>query len=86
MNLVLLGLLLVIIGIVACIVGMLVFFIEAARRGEGEKKVEGGGLILIGPFPIVFGSSTKITRMMIILAIVLIVVFLILSLLPFLLW
>lgn len=86
MNLVLLGLLLIIIGIVACIVGMLVFFIEATRRGEGVKKVEGGGLILIGPFPIVFGSSTKITRIMIILAIVLIVVFLILSLLPFLLW
>jgi len=73
------------IGIAACIVGMLIFFIEAARR-SGEKRVEGGGLILIGPFPIVFGTSSKITRIMIIIAIVLIVVFLILSLIPLLLW
>jgi len=42
---------------------------------EGHKKktsVKGGGLVLIGPIPIIFGSNWKITVLMIVLAVILI--------------
>ena len=40
---------------------------EAAR----EKKIKGGGVILIGPIPIVFGTDKKYALILIILVIVL---------------
>jgi uncharacterized protein (TIGR00304 family) len=40
----------------------------------GESKVEGGGVIIIGPIPIVIGTSERISKMLIVLAIVLTVV------------
>ena len=36
-----------------------------------KEQVKGGGVVLIGPIPIVFGSDTKVTNTMLILAIVL---------------
>ena len=43
---------------------------------EHQKKtsVKGGGVVLIGPIPIIFGSNWKIAIVMIILAIILIIV------------
>ncbi|HDI75339.1 MAG: hypothetical protein DRJ52_10195 [Thermoprotei archaeon] len=82
MNLVLLGIMLIAAGIVLCIIGMLALMLRAAK---GFGKVSGGGLVLIGPFPIVFGTSTKIVRIMILISIVLVAIFLILSLM-FVLW
>lgn len=48
---------------------------------EPKKKisVKGGGLVLVGPIPIVFGSNLKITLAMIALAIVLIIVWILAS-------
>jgi uncharacterized protein (TIGR00304 family) len=48
---------------------------------EPKKKtsVKGGGVVLIGPIPIIFGSNWKITLVMIILAIVLIIVWVLAS-------
>ena len=47
------------------------------ESGQPEKKtsVKGGGVVLIGPIPIVFGSNWKITLVMMIVAIILILVF-----------
>jgi uncharacterized protein (TIGR00304 family) len=39
-----------------------------------SKRVEGGGVVLIGPFPIIFGTSTKLVFWLVILTIILIVV------------
>lgn len=44
------GLLLIMLGFIVLILS---FFLGAM---QGEKKVQGGGFILIGPFPIAFGS------------------------------
>ncbi|PSO06972.1 hypothetical protein B9Q04_13345 [Candidatus Marsarchaeota G2 archaeon BE_D] len=73
------GVLLVFIGIIG-IVGYTL--ILASRRGQrddhGEEKtedksgkgqVEGGGVIFIGPIPIVFGSNKRIAKWMVIAAI-----------------
>ena len=69
---------LVLIGVAIILVGFLVVFLSLmmARRssGSGERRteVEGGGVILIGPIPIVFGSDAKWTSIAIVLTIVLI--------------
>lgn len=44
-------------------------------RPRAEKSIKGGGVVLIGPIPIIFGSDTKMTLVLVVLAIVLIVVF-----------
>jgi len=71
---------LVLLGTTVIIAGILVIFLAAifASRSEpGEErkcvKVKGGGVIMIGPIPIVFGTDAKWTAIAIALAIVLIV-------------
>jgi uncharacterized protein (TIGR00304 family) len=70
---------LVFIGIGMILVGLLVVFLAAATSGrpsdEGERRsdVRGGGVIMVGPIPIVFGSDAKWASIAIVLAIALIV-------------
>lgn len=49
---------------------------ETYEHGEPTKRssVKGGGVVLIGPIPIVFGSNWKIAVVLMILAIILILV------------
>jgi uncharacterized protein (TIGR00304 family) len=60
-------------------VGFLVVFLammlasRSSRGGEGRTQVKGGGVILIGPIPIIFGSDAKWTSIAIVLTIVLII-------------
>lgn len=49
------------------------------RITKTDKKIKGGGLILIGPIPIIFGSDTKTTVIVVIVA-------LIITVLGFLMW
>ncbi len=70
---------LTLIGIAIILVGFLVVFAAAAMSGgskeEGRRAgVKGGGVVMIGPIPIVFGSDAKWASVAIILALVLIVV------------
>jgi uncharacterized protein (TIGR00304 family) len=44
---------------------------NGAEQETKEKKVKGGGVILIGPIPIVFGTDKKYALILTILAIVL---------------
>ena len=67
MDLEILGLALIILGFVIATIGVL----AAILRGGGERRVEGGGVIVIGPIPIVFGSSQRAAGWLIILAIIL---------------
>ncbi len=38
-----------------------------------EKKIEGGGIVFIGPFPVIFGTSPKVVQILIIMAIILMI-------------
>ena len=70
------GFMLMLAGFAVLIVALILAF--AGGRGKG------GGVILIGPFPIVFGSDAKTAKSMIYLALALIVAFTILTfILPF---
>ena len=71
---------LIFVGIGIILVGFLVVFLAAVMsgmssgEGEGRNKVKGGGVIMIGPIPIIFGSDAKWASVAIVLAIVLIAV------------
>jgi len=61
---------LVFIGVTIVVIGVLLIFI-AGISSQGESRVEGGGVVVIGPIPIVFGSSQRITIILLVLAIIL---------------
>ncbi|HXW94800.1 MAG TPA: DUF131 domain-containing protein [Nitrososphaerales archaeon] len=73
-DLVLAGVLLVLVGFGVILVAML-----SQARKEGVE-VKGGGVIMIGPVPIIFGSDMKWASVAIVLTIVLIVLTVVLNL------
>lgn len=72
---------LVTIGVVVIVLGFLIIFMVTlvsakARRRDGEEggtELKGGGVVMIGPIPIIFGSDPKWTSIAIVLAIILVV-------------
>lgn len=73
------------LGIVLVLAGFAISFLAGilmALRQPGGGRVKGGGVVMIGPFPIVFGSDAKTAKMLIVLAILLMVVMLAMALLP----
>lgn len=68
-ELVLIGFALIFFGVLAIIAGTML--------GSDNSKVEGAGIIMIGPIPIMFGSK-RLLLPLVILAIVLMIVFYIL--------
>ncbi|QIW25023.1 DUF131 domain-containing protein [Sulfolobus sp. S-194] len=81
------------IGLTAIFLGLVLvivdFFLEVMknekRRAEeeenkqGEQRSEYGGVIFIGPIPIVFGSNKKIAKTMLILGIIIFIILLVLT-------
>ncbi len=47
--------------------------VEETRKKEKERKVDFGGVVMIGPIPIVFGSDKKAAMLAMILAILLMI-------------
>jgi uncharacterized protein (TIGR00304 family) len=65
-------------GIAVVILGMLLIFVgtalqSSAKTGEEKTQVKTGGVILIGPIPIIFGTDKGMIVTAVILAIVLMV-------------
>jgi uncharacterized protein (TIGR00304 family) len=69
------GLILILVGIFAIVLG---FLILASSK---YTKVEGGGVILIGPFPIVFGTSERVVYIVLAIALMIILLYLLLIIL-----
>lgn len=70
-DLVTAGMLLVFAGFAIIVVSMF--------RSEGgtDAEVRGGGVVMVGPIPIIFGSDAKWASVAIVLAIVLILLYLV---------
>lgn len=71
-GLTLVGLAMVLVGFAV----VLLAIVASARGSQGDQdsgKVKGGGVVMIGPIPIIFGSDAKWASIAIFLAIVLIV-------------
>jgi len=73
------GLLLALAGFALAIVAI---FVAILRSSKGTRQVRGGGVVMIGPVPIVFGTDKGSVRILILLGIVLMIVLLLFSLLP----
>jgi len=71
------GFTLIILGSIILLLTFISRFIGAAGR------VNIGGIIFVGPFPIIFGSDRRFLRMMVIASLMLAVIFLILAALKF---
>jgi len=63
-----LGILLIFLGFIVSLIGMTLSMLSGSRRGS-KGKVGGGGLIMIGPIPILFGTDKKWVGLMAIMAI-----------------
>ncbi|MFX0068520.1 MAG: DUF131 domain-containing protein [Promethearchaeota archaeon] len=50
---------LVMIGAIIVIIGIAIIMLAVFSSLKGRGKTEVGGVILIGPIPIIFGSSKK---------------------------
>ena len=74
-DLVTLGILFVFAGLAIIFVAMLL----SSKLSTGER-VRGGGVVMIGPIPLVFGSDMKWASVAIVLALVLILVTLVVNL------
>lgn len=67
-----LGLALILIGIVLVFLGAMR---EATREATtGKTEVRGGGVIMIGPIPIIFGTDAETVKTLVVLVLVLMVV------------
>ena len=65
------GLLLVLVGFALAFMSALVLVLRGTGSGS---KVRGGGIVMIGPIPIIFGTDRGSVKALILLSIVLIVV------------
>jgi uncharacterized protein (TIGR00304 family) len=63
-----LGIGLIFAGMLIILVAILLLFISNVK---GEEKVKGGGAIIIGPFPIIFGTDKKSVKTILLLSIAL---------------
>ncbi|MEM3522905.1 MAG: DUF131 domain-containing protein [Candidatus Bathyarchaeia archaeon] len=63
-------------GFMFCFLAIILLIIKSK---DSKASIKGGGAILIGPIPIVFGTNKEMLKIAIILAIVIIVVFALMS-------
>ncbi len=62
-----LGFFLVFLGIVVIICSVLYM---AIKTGKDEANIEAGGVIFIGPIPIIWGSSKEMTKLMLVIGVI----------------
>ncbi len=74
-----LELLILAVSISLIILGITLIVIAFLRGLRGKVRVSHGGFILLGPIPIVWGSSEKIAKYMLIAALIILVVMVILE-------
>jgi uncharacterized protein (TIGR00304 family) len=65
-----LGFILVLAGFIVIFLAIILMFFSSA---DGERKVRGGGAIIIGPVPIVFGTDKESVKVLLVLSIILMV-------------
>ncbi len=71
-TLIMAGFVLMIIGIAIIFIGFMHMAFSQTSKKEG--RVEAGGVVMIGPIPIAFGTSSKALLYSMILAVVLIII------------
>ena len=75
------GIVLILAGVV--IIAVAVFLLSV--RGAGKGKVRGGGAVIIGPIPIIFGTDKKSLKTVLLMSLALTVLLLIIMIIHYLL-
>jgi len=63
-----LGIALIFAGMLVILVAIFLLFLSNVK---GEGKVKGGGVIIIGPFPIIFGTDKESVKTVLLLSLML---------------
>ncbi len=69
-----LGIALIFIGFMMVFLGV---FLGALSGSQG--KVEGGGVVMIGPIPIIFGTSERVVMLVLALTILALIIYLVIA-------
>lgn len=69
-TLFILGLALISFGILLVFIALLLSFSASAQK---ETKIKGGGVVIIGPFPIIFGTDKESVKALLLLSITLMI-------------
>jgi uncharacterized protein (TIGR00304 family) len=69
-NMELFGMVLILIGIFAIVIGLLILAFSKSA------KIEGGGVFFVGPFPIIFGSSERIVYVVLAVTLIIMLIYL----------
>jgi len=72
------GLTLVFVGFAIAFIAVVLLFL---RGFKGKEKVKGGGVVIIGPIPIIFGTDKESVKFILVLSVILIALLLVLTLL-----
>lgn len=71
-----------VVGFLLLIIGIIIVFLAAFllifSSTKTKEKVKGGGIVFVGPFPIIFGTDKESVKLLMILAIILIAFMLVL--------
>ena len=62
-----LGVALIFVGVLVIVVAVILLSVSGAKKG----KIKGGGVIIIGPVPIIFGTDTKSLKAVLLLSLAL---------------
>ena len=76
-----LGIALIFVGVLIIVVAVILLSISGAKKG----KVKGGGAIIIGPIPIIFGTDKKSLKTVLLLSLALTVLLVVVMILYYLL-
>ncbi len=71
---------LVSVGIMAVLIGVVLIFAGIMQQSKGKTKVEGGGVIFIGPIPIIGATSERALYFVIALAVIFLLISVVLNL------
>jgi len=75
------GVALILVGFAVAFIAMIWLVLSGVKGGKG--RVRGGGAVIIGPIPIVFGTDKESAKIILILSIVLIALLLVFTLLSY---
>jgi uncharacterized protein (TIGR00304 family) len=75
------GIALIFVGIIIIIVAVL----SLSVRSSGKSKIRGGGAVIIGPIPIIFGTDRKSLKTILLLSIALTILLIVVMIINYLL-
>lgn len=73
------GYFLIFLGIIIVFITMFMFLLKSIK---GKTETRGGGIIFIGPFPVIFGTDIHIAKWLVIVALIIVLILLTITLIP----